>query len=198
VTPTVHLWSEDSLQPDGADFISLETYINFDTIEADPLLPLNPRPNVIRRVIHNEVLVGDGQTIVMGGLRRKDTRDHKRAIPFFGEIPGFGKLFSYNEMGDESTEMIIFMTPKIIHDQCEDIERIKFEKLCHRPGDIPAFLCRLNESRECFRRRCFEQTVRIVCGRCPTQYYPAQIGCVPATMNRTDDGWCLSGDYDGR
>lgn len=199
VTPTIHEWSEESGDPDGVDFITLDTYVNFDTIERSFENLIEDRPNVIRRTIRNEVLIGDGQTIVMGGLRRKDARDGKQTIPFFGEIPGFGKLFSMTEMEDETTEMLIFMTPKIIHDPCEDIERIKFEKLCQRPGDIPAFLMRLNESRECFKQRAFQQTVRILLGRGPNGYFPSQIGCVPASMNRNPEGCaCLSGDYDGR
>jgi len=195
VTPTIHLWNEDSGDPDGADFITLETYINFDTVEAT-LDAIADRPNVIRRTLENEVLVADGQTVVMGGLRRKTSADARQSIPFFGEIPGFGKLFSMTETTDETTEMLIFLTPKIIHDPCEDIERLKFEKLSQRPGDIPAFLCRLNESRNCYQCRAFAQTLRIICGAPNSHYFPTQTGCVPAWMMRGVPT-CLSWDYDG-
>ncbi len=197
VTPTVHLWNEDEefIDGDDVDYITLQTYINFDTIEPTPQSP--SRPNVLRRELENEVLIADGQTVVMGGLRRKISNDAKQSIPFFGEIPGFGKLFSMNEMEDRTTELIIFMTPQIIHDPCEDIEKIKFQKVSERPGELPSFLCRLNESLECYQRRAFAQTIKILCGNPHTHYYPTQIGCVPAPVKRGE--WsCFCGDYDGR
>jgi len=194
VTPTVHLWSEEDGFDDDVDYVTLKTYINFDTIV--PVVGQVDRPDILRRELENEVLIADGQTIVMGGLRRKDSDDQKQTIPFFGEIPGFGKLFSMTEMEDRTTELIIFMTPKIIHDPCEDIERIKFEKLCQRPGELPCFMCRMNESREYHQRRAFSHTFKILCGNRSNGYFPTQIGCVPASFNR--GGYCSCGEYDGR
>lgn len=197
VTPTVHLWREDEeIFDEDVDFVSLETYINFDTIQRTTDTTANSRPDVLRRELKNEALVADGQTIVMGGLRRKISDDRKQSIPFFGEIPGFGKLFSMTEMEDTTTELIIFMTPKIIIDPCEDIERIKFKKLRERPGDLPCFLCRLNESQEQYQRRAFAHTLKILCGNPRDHYYPTQIGCYPASMRR--GGYCSCGEYDGR
>jgi general secretion pathway protein D len=197
VTPTVHLWDEESEFPDtdDVDYITLETYINFDTIEPTPQSP--DRPNVVRRVLKNEVLIADGQTVVMGGLRRKVANDGKQSIPFFGEIPGFGKLFSMNEMEDRTTELIVFMTPQIIHDPCVGIEKIKYQKVNERPGELPSFLYRLNESLEAYQRRAFAQTIKILCGNPHTHYYPTQIGCVPAPIKR-GEGASFCGDYDGR
>ncbi len=198
VTPTVHLWSEEDGYDDDVDYITLETYINFDTNVPDALLAAQDRPSFLRRELENEALIADGQTLVMGGLRRKDTSDQKQSIPFFGEIPGFGKLFSMTETDDRTTELIIFMTPQIIHDPCEDIERIKFEKLRQRPGDLPCFMCRMNESRNYHQRRAFSHTFRILCGQPPTGYFPSQIGCVPASISRGNEGCRLRGEYDGR
>ncbi len=80
--------------------------------------------------------IADGQTVILGGLRRKSTQDTKDSIPFLGEIPGIGKLFSSTEITDNSTEMFIFITPKIIADPIEDAERLKMEELKKRPGDV--------------------------------------------------------------
>lgn len=195
VTPTVHLRSESDEYPDDdVDYVTLETYITFDTIE--PVANQPDRPNVLRRELTNEVLIADGQTLVMGGLRRKETNDQRQSIPFFGEIPGFGKLFSMTEMEDRTTELIIFMTPKIIHDPCEDIERVKFKKLSERPGDLPSFLCRLNESLEQYQRRAFVHTIKMLCGNPRDHYTSSQIGCYPASLRR--GGYCSCGEYDGR
>jgi len=197
ITPTIH-WAGDgngdfcSLDADNVNFISLETKVNFDTI--DPTTSPNDRPDVIRREIKNDVLIGDGQTVVLGGLRRKTTTDSKEMIPFLGEIPGFGKLFSINSLNDTSTEMFIFLTPRIIADPCEDIERIKYDQLSKRPGDTPSFLFNLNESLKAERDSLFKNTLRVLFGRPGTHYYDAQRGCVPASY----PGGCSCGEYDGR
>ncbi len=193
VTPTVHLNTPDNPSGDNVDYITLKSDIYFDTIDRTTDTP--ERPPVNRRNITNEVMVPDGQTIVLGGLRKKESADRRDAIPLVGEIPGFGKLFSFTTMEDRSTEMIIFLTPKIIYDPCVDIERIKMEKLSERPGDLPYFMCRMNESRECQIHDAYRQTVMMVCGRPRDRYYDTQMFCVPAP-SETSCSTCR--EYDGR
>jgi len=195
VTPTIHLASDEDVMNNGIDYVTLETYVNFDTTDTSAA-NIRERPNVQRRSIKNEVLIPDGQTVILGGLRRKDSSDSKQSIPYLGEIPGIGKLFSMTELEDTTTEMFIFLTPTIIHEPCEDIERVKFEKFRERPGDLPSFMCRMNESRERQFHQAFSHTVKMVCGPARTRYYPAQTGCVPAELHR-DGGTCCMGEYDG-
>lgn len=106
ITPTIHPAGYEDPMGETSNFITLATKVNFDT--PDPKSPDPKRPNVTRREVKNEVLIGDGQTIILGGLRRKTSGDSKEAVPFLGEIPGFGKLFSINELSDDNTESFIF------------------------------------------------------------------------------------------
>ncbi|MEX1013126.1 MAG: type II secretion system protein GspD [Waddliaceae bacterium] len=177
VTPSVHMHDELNLFDDPTDYITLQTDITFDTFI--PGGTVN-RPDVNRRNIVNEVRIPDGQTVILGGLRRKDTRDSKKTIPFLGEIPGIGKLFSLSSLRDTSTEMFIFITPKIISDPKEDFRQIREQELCKRPGDIPAFLCRLNEAQEREKNRLFKQWMTVLLGHEKPGYY------------------CPAGEYDGR
>lgn len=92
------------------DYITLQTDLVFETINGG----LNPeQPDVTRRVINNEVRIPDGQSVILGGLRRKVTDDRKESIPFIGELPGIGKLFSSTKMADNSVEMFVFITQKL-------------------------------------------------------------------------------------
>ncbi len=177
VTPTVHMRDEND--PNGTDatnYVTLESDITFDTIQPSVV----DRPDVTRRHIVNETRIADGQTVIIGGLRRKEAKDSKESIPFLGELPGIGKLFSETRMEDNMREMFIFITPTIIVDPAEDMERLKYIHLCRRPGDIPAFLCRLDRAREQEKKHLFEGYLSMILGRDPATLY------------------CPPGEYDGR
>jgi len=178
VTPTIHMRDENDWNDDSPDYITLETDITFDTPRT--ALDNNTQPIITRRSVKNIVSIPEGQAVIIGGLRSKRFEDHKQSIPYLGEVPGLGKLFSTNTMSDESIEMFIFITPKIISDPVEDFERLRCENLSLRPGDIPEFLCCLANALECERCSILEGTVRMLFGRRPDR-------CIEGM-----------GEYDGR
>jgi general secretion pathway protein D len=153
LTPTIHAPSDG----DEKGCVTLQTNISFDTTKPHP----DDRPLVDRRHIENEVRVVDGETIILGGLRRKSKQDHEEKIPFLGEIPGFGKLFGSTELTDHDTEMFFFITPKIIDDPKQDMIAIRTEELKKRPGDLPEFLQRAEEARDKEKSRYFRQSMQL-------------------------------------
>ena len=201
ITPTIHITNDDMEHPDDPNYVTLDTDITFDTVQPG----LSPdQPDVTRRHITNEVRVPDGQTIILGGLRRKTTDDYKESIPFFGEIPCLGKLFSYRELADSEVEMFIFITPTIISDPLFDFERIKCEEMRRRPGDIPEFLCSLVAARDIEKNRVMAGTMRMLFGpdpdRCRSPSYWRPSDCSSGSYA---EGWIVnalpcSGEYDGR
>lgn len=158
ITPTIN-FDEESEQ--GKGYITLETDINFDTTKDDP----NNRPNVTRRQIKNHVRVADGETVILGGLRSKNREDASDSVPFLGEIPGLGKLFSWSDLKDDSTEMYVFITPKIVSDSLHEVEKVRKEQLSKRPGETPEFLDELIHSREKERKKLFQQGLTALFGR---------------------------------
>jgi len=161
VTPTIHMSEDTNFYDDNTNYITLDTNLVFETFRNT----LNDRPDVTRRFVNNQVRIPDGQTVIIGGLRRKDYDDSSQAIPFLGEIPGFGKFFSNNFQSDIATEMFLFITPKIVADPVEDLERLRCEEMARRPGDIPEFLCALMEAREIERHIFLEGTMTMLFGR---------------------------------
>ncbi|MFN0065007.1 MAG: secretin N-terminal domain-containing protein [Chlamydiales bacterium] len=157
VTPTINLDDEN----EDTGFVTLDTDITFDTTKKNT----NDRPDVTRRHIKNHVRIADGETVILGGLRRKNTQDNKDSIPFLGEVPGIGKLFSTNDMSDSSTEMFVFITPRIINDPIKDADNIKREELKKRPGDVPEFFHHLIEAKGRQKRRFFEGGMTALFGR---------------------------------
>lgn len=200
ITPTIHMTEDNDWIQDDQDYITLDTTVNFDTFQQDTIQ--TDRPIVTRRNIHNEVLIPDGQTVILGGLRRKDTQDTKDKIPYLGEIPGFGKFFSTTSLTDTSVEMFIFITPRIIKDPEQDLQKVKCEQMCRRPGDIPDFLCMLNESRKRERNQLMAGTIKMLFGPGGSCYFPTKEGvCTEPCFSEYRSRWETTPrqcEYDGR
>ncbi|MCP5470297.1 MAG: type II secretion system protein GspD [Chlamydiales bacterium] len=142
-------------------FITLDTDISFDTTKKNK----EDRPDVTRRHIKNHVRIADGETLILGGLRQKNSHDNKDSIPFLGEIPGIGKLFGTTDMSDTSTEMFLFITPRIIGDPTKDEAQLRMEELKKRPGDVPEFFHELLEAKKKEKRRFFQGSMTALFGR---------------------------------
>ena len=159
LTPTIHLGDmEDPEQANHPGFVSLQTNLEFDTTR----MSFDDRPPVTRRHVENEVCVADGETVILGGLRRKIEEDNREKIPFLGDIPGIGKLFGSNRATDTNTEMFIFITPHIVRDPVEDLRQIRQSEYSKRAGDIPEFLECIDEAKEKERRKLFDNSLKML------------------------------------
>ncbi|MCJ7453242.1 MAG: type IV pilus secretin PilQ [Steroidobacteraceae bacterium] len=76
-------------------------------------------PSIDTRQITTQVLVNDGQTVVLGGILETDKRDDVSKVPFLGDIPGLGVLFRKKSVRDDKNELLIFVTPKILREGAE-------------------------------------------------------------------------------
>ncbi|MBA2728881.1 MAG: type II secretion system protein GspD [Parachlamydiaceae bacterium] len=192
ITPTIHMRESDDPFVEGEDdipnYVTLLSDIKFETINANVTANAPTTPDVTRRVIKNEARIADGQTVIIGGLRRKNSADVVNSVPFIGELPGIGKLFSTTSILDQSTEMFIFMTPKIVTDPSEDLDRIRCEEMVRRPGDIPGFMCALHEAQKREREEVLAGTMRLLFGRVDER-------CVD--LEACKNG-VREGEYDGR
>jgi type IV pilus assembly protein PilQ len=68
------------------------------------------------RQITTNVHVMDGETVVLGGVFEGTQKNNTNKIPFFADLPGVGFLFKKTFKQDDKTELLIFVTPKIITD----------------------------------------------------------------------------------
>lgn len=67
-----------------------------------------------KKEILTQVLADNGETIVIGGIYQEETSQGETRVPFLGEIPIIGRLFKRKSSLDSRTELLIFLTPKII------------------------------------------------------------------------------------
>ncbi|MFA5239744.1 MAG: secretin N-terminal domain-containing protein [Phycisphaerae bacterium] len=71
-------------------------------------------PTIDKRRIDTIALVRDGQTVVLGGLRKRTVSQDVTKIPILGDIPLFGRAFTSSEESVETNELIIFITPRVV------------------------------------------------------------------------------------
>jgi len=73
-----------------------------------------PQPVVDRRETDTTLLVKNGQTIVMGGLRKKEVTKQVNKVPLLGDLPLAGALFRFKGEQTVNSELIVFVTPWIV------------------------------------------------------------------------------------
>jgi type IV pilus assembly protein PilQ len=73
-------------------------------------------PSIDTRSIETQVLVSDGQTVVLGGIYETERRETISKVPFLGDIPGLGYLFRSKKRVDNKAELLIFVTPRILEE----------------------------------------------------------------------------------
>ena len=73
-------------------------------------------PSINTREIATQVLVNDGQTVVLGGILETTQREDDTKVPYLGDIPVLGHLFKNTSHQDNKDELMIFITPKVVHE----------------------------------------------------------------------------------
>ncbi len=73
-------------------------------------------PSIDTRSVETQVLVANGQTVVLGGIYETERRETVSKVPFLGDIPFVGTLFRSKQRQDNKAELLIFVTPRILEE----------------------------------------------------------------------------------
>ena len=71
-------------------------------------------PSIDTREVQTQILVDNGQTVVLGGIYEQEKTNEVDRVPFFGDLPIIGALFRQTREVDDKSELLIFVTPKIL------------------------------------------------------------------------------------
>lgn len=77
-------------------------------------------PTIDTTNVETEALVGDGQTLVLGGIFKMESLDSVEKVPVLGDLPVVGRLFRHTSKDQKKQEILIFITPKIMNDSLLD------------------------------------------------------------------------------
>ena len=108
---TLNLNVTPQITPD--DHINMQVTANQDTVGAI----YSGVPSINTKSVKTEVLVENGGTVVIGGVFTQDLSDSTQKVPLLGDIPVVGWLFKNNVKSDTKSELLIFITPKIMKDE---------------------------------------------------------------------------------
>lgn len=93
------------------DRILLDLQVNQDTRGSPEVLGVPP---INTRSVATQVLVDNGETVVLGGIYTQSDQQQEDRVPFFGDLPYLGFLFKSTSVESSRTELLIFVTPKIM------------------------------------------------------------------------------------
>ena len=101
------------ITPDNRVIMDLE--VNNDTVGSQvPSATGGFVPSIDTRSIVTQVLVDDGETVVLGGIYETQRREAETKVPVLGDIPVLGMLFRTRSSITDKAELLIFVTPKIV------------------------------------------------------------------------------------
>ncbi|NOZ02220.1 MAG: type IV pilus secretin PilQ [Deltaproteobacteria bacterium] len=75
----------------------------------------NGNPTIQKKEAHTELLIRDGDTTVIGGIYTRNKGTSFQKVPFFGDIPILGWFFKSRKRTDDRSELLIFITPKVVN-----------------------------------------------------------------------------------
>jgi len=108
---TLSLNVTPQITPD--DHINMQVAANQDTVGTI----FSGVPSINTKKVTTEVLVENGGTVVIGGVFTQDISDSTQKVPLLGDVPVVGWLFKNNVKSDTKSELLIFITPKIMKDE---------------------------------------------------------------------------------
>jgi type IV pilus assembly protein PilQ len=99
------------------DKIIMDLVVNKDSVgQLTPSATGGLVPSIDTRSVETQVLVSDGQTVVLGGIYETERRETVNKVPFLGDIPGLGVLFRSTTNTTNKAELLIFVTPRILEE----------------------------------------------------------------------------------
>jgi type IV pilus assembly protein PilQ len=98
------------------DRVLLDLSVNQDTRGSPDVLGVPP---INTRNVSTQVLVNNGETVVLGGVYSQTTNYASDRIPFFGDLPYVGFLFKRTSDNRTKSELLIFVTPKILKENVQ-------------------------------------------------------------------------------
>lgn len=108
--------------------ISQDKYVKLKiSQEVTKLIESGEAPITAKRLADTTLIIPNGKTVVLGGLLRNDSQKTVSKVPFLGDIPLLGRLFRKDTTKEVKTNLMIFITPRIIS-SFEEAEKIKEEK----------------------------------------------------------------------
>ncbi|TSA54450.1 MAG: hypothetical protein D4R45_03995 [Planctomycetaceae bacterium] len=121
----------------GNNMLRLKIAPEFSVLVTRVVVATSNVPVVDTRKVNTIALVRDGQAVVLGGLRKKETSKQVNKVPILGDIPILGHLFRFEGEATTNTELVVFITPHIITEPVLTEEEQQALDVTEFSGPIP-------------------------------------------------------------
>ena len=111
INATLSLDVTPSITPEGKVMMKL----NITKDSPGPATPTG-QLTINKNAIDTNVLVDNGETVVLGGIFEETSNNSQTKVPFLGDLPYVGKLFRRDSKTENKRELLIFVTPRIVND----------------------------------------------------------------------------------
>ena len=108
---TLSLKVKPQITPEGN--IIMDVQVNKDSVGT----VTTAGPSIDTKSVKTQVLVENGGTVVIGGIYTQTENDTLTKVPFFGDLPVFGNLFKNSSRTNDKTELLVFITPRVVNDK---------------------------------------------------------------------------------
>lgn len=159
-------------QISSGSFVALKIFVEISNVVTGTQNDANG-PTTTIRTTDTSVEVKDGQMVVTGGLISDDVTQSSRGVPFLQDIPVLGNLFRRDDTDQRRTNLMLFLTPKIVNNQYEAREQTrrlaaKLEGTLQEHPDQP-------QREELFKNEAMDNVVESAppSSRIPTRITPA-------------------------
>ncbi|MGP5346479.1 type IV pilus secretin PilQ [Psychrobacter celer] len=110
IEAVLSLEATPNITPDGKIGLQLEI------LNGTPIRSLDGQVAIAEDSLTTNIIIEDGQTVVLGGVFKNRTSNEVEKVPFLGDLPYIGRAFRKDVRSNAKEELLIFVTPKLIND----------------------------------------------------------------------------------
>lgn len=129
------------IQPQQLDDGAIRTQVITEVSNLDPAVSVQGIPGLLTRRTESVVAVPAGQTFVISGLRSEDQSTTRQQLPGLAQAPVIGSLFRHREQSRIETELVIFITPRVVNDETQR-QQVRTERVRKTQRNLMHTPCR--------------------------------------------------------
>ena len=108
------------ITPDNRVIMNVE--IHKDTVGQVVRIQGSEYPSIDTKNVITQISVNNGDTAVIGGIYEEQITSDVNKVPFLGELPILGYLFKQTARSSQKTELLIFLTPRIVRESITSVK----------------------------------------------------------------------------
>jgi len=120
------------LGPVADDAGAIRARIKTEVSSLDRSVAVMGVPGLLSRRTETEFNLREGETLALAGVISRDQANDVSAVPYLGEVPVLGSLFRSTRFQNRESELVVFLTPRVLHSDRADAAALDLDRRAHR------------------------------------------------------------------